>query len=259
MKNLRKTLSLAFRQAELMQEADDAEMQGGDASDRNKLGLGAEAEEVLRMAFLGKLRGKDKATDARLHKIVVFLPGDALLEERGTYFRGSPDPRSREEEHPFIVGDSWDPAGGTFTVAMPCEPAMSQRWGRDDGIVEVLEILLADGLTDGPLGTPVVDHTDGAEEFVGTVRGVEVHVDRVEFHVRLTTETYAVRTALDADRVHLTGVAYQVLQESVMPRPGKPALIDVLRWKVCEIRLRLATQTEAAPLKQTQCLIRNGS
>ncbi|MEE7475901.1 hypothetical protein [Methylobacterium hispanicum] len=208
-------------------------------------------EDAVRVGMETEYRRRAAVAEECLRELGVSFPGDPIpgVSRSRTGFRGLNDVRAVERGHPFAIASTWNPREGTFRVAVPSEPASARRWRRE-GWVEVQENLLSQGLTDGPLGAPVLDCVGGAETVIGAVRGVELWNQGIELLVRLNPNpgTDGIRAALDDNRVPLVAVSYEVLQESVTERPGKPELVDVLLWKVVEIRLfRTAAPVKVEP------------
>jgi hypothetical protein len=203
--------------------------------------------EAMRQGLIGDLQRQVSDIEGQMRAGGVVFPGDPLpVLEPVVSMRGAPTPREVEVGHPLIVPRSWDQQEGTFTVAVPCDPATSVRW-LDGGLVQVDEALNPHGLSDGPIGTPVIDRTEGVEAQVGTVRGWGFRHDGIELHVRLERPWDKVRAAIEARRLHLVGIGYEIRNEEIVSRPGQRPLADVLRWSLKEIRLhRTVAKAEAA-------------
>lgn len=201
----------------------------------------------LRLVVIAELQARIQAVETELRELGVTLPGDPVpVLEPVVSIRGAPTQREVEVGHPVILPRSWDRKEGTFTVAVPCDPATSVRW-LDGGLVQVDEALNPRGLSDGPIGTPVIDRTEGVEARVGTVTGWGFRHDGIELRVRLERPWDKVRDAIEAGRLHLVGVGYEIRNEEIVSRPGQRPLADVLRWSLKEIRLhRVTAQAEAA-------------
>lgn len=209
--------------------------------------ISSDLSDLLRALVVDDLLRRLSETEATLRELGIVFPGDPVPGLAPVVsMRGAPNPREVELGHPVIVPRSWDRKEGTFTVAVPCDPATSVRW-LDGGLVQVDEALNPRGLSDGPVGTPVIDRTEGVEARVGTVTGWGFRHDGIELRVRLERPWDKVRAAIEARRLHLVGIGYEIRNEEIVSRPGQRPLADVLRWSLKEIRLhRTAAQAEAA-------------
>lgn len=237
---LNEAKELAARRAELIQEADDVEKRGAEASHLFGHHFDLEMEDVLRMALAGELRRRAAASDNRLRELGVALPEDVVPEI-------DPGPK-----HAFIRPGSWDRETGEFTVWVPCTPARSWRRAEAPGEadIEVDEALNPHGIEpDSGEAVTVVDATDRNAEWreCAKVIGTTSTDEGVAIRVRVYPYNGLVRGAVAAGDIGAVGIGYACLEETVVRGTGERPLVHVHQWRLHELRLHRAdAQAEAA-------------